>query len=240
MDCDFLVYVVGDDRLIRESLAKLFQGASLKYKEFRSAEEFLEDDPADSPSCLLLDLDLPGMSGVDLLEHLHANSEFNMPVLVFVGSVDVRSVARCFKLGVREFLAKPVNPELLLSLVRELLDEDYHRRQAQRVHAELSKRMNLLTPREEEMVNLICQGFSNKQIASKLSISIKTVANHRAHVLAKSGAHNTADMVRIAVLHSHPCGGGACRGCRNSLDATPAANTSLPINGHNKPDLVVI
>jgi two-component system, LuxR family, response regulator FixJ len=200
MDSDSMVYLVDDDAVIRQSLAWVFDAAALPLTAYESADAFIEDTKPNLPGCLILDLHLPKKTGLEALEGMRRNLDFKMPVIIVTGTGDIPAAVRSMKLGVIEFLEKPADPRILVPLVRQAIAEDKQRRAEDSEHEALIERLAELTPRERELLSLVCQGFSNKQIAYKLGISFKTVANHREHVMKKTKALNTADLVRLTTV----------------------------------------
>jgi RNA polymerase sigma factor (sigma-70 family) len=194
-----VVYVVDDDGSIRDSMEWLCRSASLACRTFSSAEAFLREERPDVPSCLVLDLRLEGKCGLEILQGWREHAERGIPTIVVTGTGDVTLAVRGMKLGIVDFMEKPADPELLLDRVRDSIKLDVERRRADVQRAMMFSRMQHLTKRERELLKLVCNGLSNKQIAATLNISIKTVANHRASLIAKVRAENTADLVRLAV-----------------------------------------
>jgi FixJ family two-component response regulator len=197
MNEETMVYVVDDDATLRQSLAWVFEAAGIRHSMYASGEEFLADVRPDICGCLVLDLYLGGSTGIELLEQMQARGDLLMPVIIVTGTGDVPSAVRTMKLGAIDLLEKPVDPPVLLKLVREALACDKKRRDRESTQTAMADRFAGLTPREREMLGLICGGLSNKQIGYKLGISIHTVAKHREHILRKTRAENTADLVRL-------------------------------------------
>jgi FixJ family two-component response regulator len=166
---------------------------------FASAEQFTSQCKGDEVGCLLLDVALGGMSGVQLLEKLH-DSKSALPVIMITGYGDVAAAVESMKLGAVDYLEKPLDHQVLLRLIRAafqkatILHSNYIRT------SDAKARLSRLTPREREMLQILVNGKSSKQIAAKTGLSIRTVNNHRTHLLAKTGAQNTADMVRLASI----------------------------------------
>ena len=200
------VYVVDDDPGMRNSMRMVIESASLPVKLYESADAFLDEYRATDAGVLLLDLQMPGMHGVELLRQLRSRG-MRLPVVVVTGTGTVGIAVETMKLGVVDFLEKPVDHHTLLSKVEQALAADAANRvEASEVNA-IRQRLAQLTDRERELLDLIVAGNSNKQIEAKLGISIKTVANHRAHLMTKAGAVNTADLVRMTmVAAAHPHG----------------------------------
>lgn len=194
-----VVHVIDDDSGVRRSLHMLLDSAALPVHSYESAEQFLETADLASPACVVLDLRMPGMGGLKLLEQL---KDLNCiwPVIVISGHADVDKAVRCIKLGAIDLLQKPFEPQALVEAVRrasENLYDAHHRRLERDL---LRQKIDTLTPREHDLLERIVAGKSNKQIAIELGISIKTVANHRASVMIKIGAVNAPDLVRISMI----------------------------------------
>jgi two-component system response regulator FixJ len=201
-----IVFIVDDDPALRKSLVAAVESASLGASSFATAQDFLDDyDPA-TPGCLILDLRMPGMNGLQLLEHLRAQG-MHLPVIVFSGSADVASAVQSMKLGAVDFLEKPADYRLLVARVREAIWLDEQRRQDRQEIDVFRTRLEALTTRERQLLDLITAGHSSKQIARQLGLSVRTVENHRNHLMSKMQAANAADLVRM----------------RMTLDARPAA-----------------
>ena len=189
------VYIVDDDPAIRDSLAFMFTGTGLAVQTYASAEAFLEALPAGAQGCLILDLRMPGMNGHDLHRRLNALGR-HLPVIVLTGHGDVPSAVTEMKLGAVDFLIKPVNREVLLQRVRDALEADRALRHQFGDVEDFHRRLATLSPRELEVMDHVAQGQANKEIAWQLALSVRTVANHRAHLSHKLGANNAADLVR--------------------------------------------
>jgi two-component system response regulator FixJ len=194
-----IVYVVDDDPGVRKSMCLALQSAQLPARAHASAEEFLADYQPDAPGCIVLDLSMPGMSGLELLKHLRARG-VQLPVLVVSGTATVPKAIEAMKLGVVDFLEKPADHRTVLQKVQEALAKDASQRAGSAEVGAIRRRFAALTERERELLKLLINGRSNKQIADDMGISIKTVANHRAHLMEKTGALNAADLVRISMI----------------------------------------
>jgi FixJ family two-component response regulator len=192
-----LIHVVDDDDSLRSALQRLLSAAGYRVRAYASAGEFLLDPPADAPGCLLLDLRMPGPSGLDLQEAL-ARHDIGLPVIFLTGHGDLATGVRAMKAGAVDFLVKPVEREPLLGAVARALERDGAQRAARGADAELQARFAQLTAREREVFELVVAGRLNKQIAGALGVAERTVKAQRAQVMAKLGAANAAELGRIA------------------------------------------
>lgn len=198
MEAEPKVYVVDDDPGMRKSTHRLLESARLPCQVYESASDFLAAFSHDHAGCLVLDMSMPGMSGMDLIERLRAIGA-QLPVVVVSGTGNIALAVKGMKLGVVDFLEKPVDPEVLLERITAALEHDARQRKAGSVVAELRKQFAALTARELEVVKCLVRGLSNKQVAAELKIAVKTVDNHRTRAMAKTGALNAADLSRLAI-----------------------------------------
>jgi two-component system response regulator FixJ len=193
------VFVVDDDPAIRESLRWLIESVGLNVKVFATAHEFLEGYNPALVGCLVLDIRMPGMSGLDLQNDLAAR-KVNIPILIITGHAEVPVAVRAMKAGALDFIEKPFSDQLLLDRIRRAIEKDTEFRQAHSQQAEVAARLAQLTPREREVMDLVIAGKANKIIASELGLSPKTVEVHRAHVMKKMQVESLADLVRLGML----------------------------------------
>lgn len=191
------VFVVDDDISIREALKNLFRSVGLKVETFNTAQDFLSSERALAPGCLVLDVRLPGLGGLDLQRQL-AEANREIPIIFISGHGDIPMSVRAIKAGAVEFLTKPFRDQDLLDAVREALERDRQIRRSGTEMAELRKRYRSLTSREQEVLGLVVGGRVNKQIGAQLGISEPTVKLHRGRLMQKMGAETLADLIRMA------------------------------------------
>jgi len=192
-----VVYVVDDDPSIRRSLERLFRSVGHECISFGSAAEFLEYQRRDAPSCLVLDVRLPGLSGLDLQREL-AEANAHIPIIFLTGHGGVPLSVRAMKAGALDFLTKPFHEQDLLDAVRQAIDLDDEARRQRAENSSLRQRFETLTPREREVFSLIVSGMLNKQVAGELGASERTIKSHRHQVMEKMEAASLADLVRMA------------------------------------------
>ncbi len=190
-----IIYLVDDDEALRDSLAWLLESQGFKVAAFASAEDFLKAWRPEFNGCLLLDVRMPGMSGLELHERLRAQYS-TLPIIFITGHGDVPMAVAALKKGAVDFIEKPFNDTELLRLVSQCLVTEQEHRARRRQDAEVSRRLDQLTQREREVLDLIIAGKLNKQIADVLGISIKTVEVHRARVMEKMAAQSLAELVQ--------------------------------------------
>lgn len=200
------VYIVDDDQLLRESLSSLLRSIGLRVEIFASVAEFLSFKRPDVASCLVLDVRLQGVSGLDFQNEL-VKSDETLPIVFMTGHGDIAMTVRAMKAGAVDFLAKPFRDQDLLDAVALGLSKDYEHREANRGMAQLRSSYKTLTVREQGVMALAASGLMNKQIASEVCLSEITVKIHRASVMRKMNAKTFAELVRMAEALNLNCGG---------------------------------
>jgi FixJ family two-component response regulator len=192
-----VVFVIDDDAPLREGLSRLFRSVGLQVKAFASGVEFLRNKLPDVPSCLVLDVRLPGLSGLDFQSEL-IRAKIDIPIVFMTGHGDIPMTVRAMKAGAVEFLPKPFRDQDMLDAVQVGLERDRGRRKSASDTARLRESFESLTAREQEVMRLVTAGLMNKQIAGKLRVSEITVKVHRGNVMRKMGAKSIAELVRMA------------------------------------------
>jgi FixJ family two-component response regulator len=192
-----IVFVVDDDRMIREGLQSLIRSVGLRVETFSSAQDFLLAKRIDAPACLVLDVRMPGLSGLDLQLKLR-DGDIQIPIIFITGHGDIPMSVRAMKDGAHEFLTKPVRGQDLLDAVHKAIATDRSLQQERQESKAIREKFDSLTPREKEVQELVVAGLLNKQIADQLGMSELTVKTHRAHVMEKTEADSLAHLVRMA------------------------------------------
>jgi RNA polymerase sigma factor (sigma-70 family) len=192
-----IVFVIDDDESMRRALERLLRSVGLQVETFSAASEFVGRALPDRPACVILDLRLPGQSGLDVQESL-ARAGREIPIIFISGYADVPSSVRALKAGAFDFLQKPFSDQQLLDVIHEALERDRDERRRRAERAAVRERFDTLTPRERDVLHLVLLGLLNKQIAAELGISEKTVKFHRGRVMDKTQAGSVAELVRQA------------------------------------------
>ena len=194
---DAMVFVVDDDGQTRDALKNLMRSVGLHVEVFASAQDFLRSKRPDVPACLVLDVRLRGLSGLDLQKRM-AEANIEIPIIFITGYGDIPMTVQAMKAGAVEFLTKPFRNQELLDAIQQALERDRTTREQQAKNDELYARYDSLTPREREVMTLVVAGLLNKQIAGELGTSETTVKNHRHQIMEKMGADSLAELVKMA------------------------------------------
>jgi FixJ family two-component response regulator len=201
-----VIAIVDDDPSVRKGLERLIRSLGWQAETFVSAQEFLDRPRAEAPSCLVLDLQLPGLSGLDLQKRM-SEAGLETPIVFLTGHGDIPASVKAMKAGAIEFLTKPVDEEELVKAIQEAIERDRRTRQQHAELHDLRDRYQSLTAREQEVMQQVISGLLNKQIAGELNITEDTVKFHRGHIMRKMQADSFADLVRMAEtlgIRSHP------------------------------------
>lgn len=198
MPDDSVVFIIDDDAAIRDSLSWLVESVGLRVKTFANGDEFLEAYDPSLVGCIVLDVRMPGMSGLDLQEELNRQAS-DLPVLIITGYGEVQGAVRALKAGAADYLQKPVSDQTLLDRIQDCLRANIRERKKRADQADVVSRMASLTRRQRQVMDLVVDGRSNKEIGRRLDISVKTVESHRGHVMRKMGVSTIADLARLTL-----------------------------------------
>jgi two-component system, LuxR family, response regulator FixJ len=193
-----IVHVVDDEADVRQALALLMRSVNLKSRTYASAQEFLTGYESGSPGCLVVDVRLPGMSGLELQERL-TQAGIALPVIVMTGHGDIQMAVRAMRAGALDFVEKPFHDQTLLDRVHEGIERSLHLQDLAGERGELQRRYASLTEREKQVMAQVIEGRPNKLIADELGLSTRTVETHRAHIIEKMGATSLSHLVRMAI-----------------------------------------
>lgn len=192
-----IVFIVDDDASMRRALTNLFESVGLKVEAFGSAPQLLHTKPPEVPSCLVLDIRLPGASGLDLQSDL-AKANIHTPIIFITGYGDIPMTVRAMKSGAIDFLTKPVRDQDILDAVQAAIERDRKRRDLNRTVSTVRSRFESLSPRERDVLSLVTAGLMNKQVAAQLGLAEITVKIYRGQIMRKMGAKSLADLVRMS------------------------------------------
>ena len=196
---DATVFIVDDDQAVARSLRWLIETVRLQVETFASAQAFLDGYDAAKPGCLVLDVRMPGMSGLELQERLAARRGYHVPIIFITGHGDVQMAVRAVQAGAFDFVEKPFNDQDLLDRIQRAIAHDAGQRGKEAQRSQLKALFAGLTPREREVLDLVVEGLSNKAVANALGLSAKTVEVHRAKVMEKLHARSISDLVKMAM-----------------------------------------
>jgi FixJ family two-component response regulator len=225
-----IVYVVDDDRSVREGLSSLIRSVGLRVETFASTQDFLGYARSDTPSCLVLDVLLPDASGLDLADKLRA-ADVQIPVIFITGHGTIPMSVRAMKAGALEFLTKPIRDDALIAAIRQALDRDRVALQERAELAQIRAHLERLTPREREVLMLVVTGRLNKSIAAELGTAEQTIKVHRGRVMLKLGVSSVAELVRLTErIEGQPWAPvAAATSTRGGSPSTPGVRTRRPV-----------
>jgi FixJ family two-component response regulator len=200
---DSTVFVIDDDEAVRDALCELFASENIPVRAFPLAEDFLASDTVGAPGCLILDLMMPGMSGIELQAELVRRGA-TIPVIIMTGQGDVPKAVTTLKAGAFDFIEKPFDPTALLRVVNQALNREGRMRRRYAEREAVEARLALLSPRERQVMDLVVAGHSNKVIGTKLGISVRTVENHRAKLMDKMRCNNVSSLITTILQLKSP------------------------------------
>jgi FixJ family two-component response regulator len=200
------VFVVDDDGAMRKSMRWLLESVELHVETFESAREFLDKYESHRPGCVVLDVRMPGMSGLELQDHLRSEG-IDIPIIIITAYGDVPMAVRAMKAGALDFIEKPVCDQVLLDHIHDALEVDQKRRQVRTNSREVTERLASLTRREAQVMHYVVQGLSSKEIAKKLDVSFKTIEAHRAKIMKKMDAKSVPHLIHMNLLTRDSDGG---------------------------------
>lgn len=192
------VFIIDDDDGVRGSLKALIESMGILVESFENVRSFLDDYNPDKSGCLVLDIRLPQISGLELQDHFQRNG-IQIPIIFLSGHSNVAIAVRTMKAGAFDFLEKPIDDQVLLDSIQRAIEIDRKARNERQWHSKIMERIGMLSPREEEVLRLLLQGKANKVIASEMKLSTKTVETHRAHIMRKMGVSSMAGLVWMAI-----------------------------------------
>jgi len=199
IDKQNVVYIVDDDPMVRRSFKRLFKLAGYGATDFESAEDFLANCPAEAHGCLLLDVQMPGLNGLDLQQELE-DSDIFLPVVFITGHGDIPMTVQAMKAGAVDFLPKPIDEPVLLDAARRAIERDVQEREKREQLTDARSRIASLSPREREVLEMVIAGLPSKQIARRLEITERTVKAHRHSLMDKAEVDSVAELVELALL----------------------------------------
>ena len=228
---DPVIFIIDDDVALRESLLGLFRDVHLQAEVFGSPTELLARRQPDAASCLVLDIRLPGMSGLDFQARL-ARANMDVPIIFITGYADIPMAVRAMKGGAVDFLTKPFREQDMLDAVATAIARDRMRRESERVASEMRARFETLSGREREVMGLVASGLMNKQVAAKTGLAEPTVKMHRGQAMRKMGAKSVADLVKMAEILGNRINSDVCRSPNVQSERRPAnaaSRTPFPV-----------